>query len=198
MAHFDEYAADRRAALSRARLPAQWRPWMKQWSMFRGAAWKIDRGWTAHHLIAQAEILKGHAWSPLSKAPPKIALIDECVADLAGCVVARDVEDRDHRARDRSGQWSQQFVDFDIEPWDDDYLDILDEDQRWEQRLNAARERGGDLLLVHYLLPHVRMYRKLRALKLSERAYYYRLNSALDALEREYDYRAEPPENVQF
>jgi hypothetical protein len=202
MARLDEYAADRRAALSRARLPAKWRSWMDQWSLFRGQAWKIDREWTAPRLFVHSERLKGPGeWVPLSDtASTEIILIDQCVADLVGCVIAHEASDRDSWtpekwARLRHQLWHGEFYLEDDEL--DQFNDQLEEDQRWEEKFRAAREREGDLLLMHYLLPHVRLYGKLRALQLSERAYYYRLDSALQTLDDEYVFRAEHLNNVQ-
>jgi hypothetical protein len=170
---------------------------MKQWSKFRRLAWKIDRRWTTYMLFVHAERLKGDGeWVPLSNAAPaEITLIDQCVADLVGCGIARD------RAAWTPEQWArlkQQLWHGEHYDWEDDELDDqVDEDQRWEEKFKAAREREGDLLLMHYLLPHVRLYGKLRALELSERAYYYRLNSALRTLDDEYAFRANYLNNVQ-
>jgi hypothetical protein len=201
MAYIDEYAAKRRATLSGARLPAQWRSWMKQWSMFRGQAWKIDQRWSAHQLFVHAERLKGEGeWVPLSNAAlAEIILIDQCVADLLGCSIADTRWDREHWARVERSLWNQSFDGLDIESdWDDYERDRIDEeDRRLEEKCNAAREREGDLLLMHYLLPHVRLYGKLRVLELSERAYYYRLNSALQTLDDDYTFRATHLKNVQ-
>lgn len=172
-------AADRRAALSRAGLPAQWRPLMKQWSSYRRASWNIDRWWTAYTLTAHVEILKGNgAWGSPLRAPQEIVWIDESVANLAGCIVAHQASSQSNR---RVTQWAPTSFDActDDDYWSDPYLD---EDRKWEERYEAARKREADVLLMHYLLPHVRLYRKLRALELSERGYYYRLNSALSSL----------------
>lgn len=170
-------AVERRAALSRRWLPAQWRPLMKQWSVFRGAAWKIDHRWTASKLLGYSELCKGAEWEPLANAPANVVLIDGRVAELANYTDQyRDLED--------------EYLFF--PDWDDDYEPErlqLQEHRRWsaqQRKRNQAREREADVLLVHYLLPHVRLYGKLRALELSERAYYYRLNSALDSLHRCY------------
>ncbi len=196
-----EYAADRRAYLSRDRLPARWRPWMKQWTAFRGAAWKIDHRWSTNRLIGHSGTLKARGeWVPLSDAAPaEIILIDECVADLVGCTVVSAGGDRDYWAHVRRNLWSQSFYDPDIDPdWDEDLARrVEEEDRRLEEKIDAAREREGDLLLMHYLLPHVRLYGKLRALDLSERAYYYRLDSALSTLDQEYSFRADHLNNVQ-
>lgn len=193
MAYINEYAVDRRVALSRARLPAHWRRWMKQWSTFRGQAWKIDRQWTAHRLFVHAERLKGDGeWVPLpDAAPAEIILIDQCVAHLLGCSIADTRWDREHWARVERSLWNSAFDGLDDSGWDDE------EDRRLEEKLDAAREHEGDLLLMHYLLPHVRLYYKLRVLKLSERAYYYRLNSALQTLDEDYTFRARYLQNVQ-
>jgi hypothetical protein len=194
MVYIDEYAVERRAALSGARLPAEWRSWMKQWSTFRRQAWKIDRQWTAHRLFVHAERLKGEGeWVPLpDAAPAEIILIDQCVAHLLGCSIEDTRWDREHWARVERRLWNSAFDGLDDSDWDGDYdRDRIDEeDRRLEEKLDAAREREGDLLLMHYLLPHVRLYYKLRLLKLSERAYYYRLNSALYTLDDEYRFRA--------
>jgi hypothetical protein len=165
---------------------------MKLWASYRSTVWKIDRWWSAHTLIARMEILKGNgAWEPLVKAPHQIELIDEIVADLADCVVASPVTSAINSWGD---QWSP--IKFDL--YDDDWgYPYLDEDRRWEGKYKADRAREADLLLVHYLLPHVRLYRKLRALELSERAYYYRLNSALKSLGETYNQRSRPSGNVQ-
>jgi hypothetical protein len=195
MVYIDEYAVERRTALSRARLPAEWRSWMKQWSMFRRQAWKIDHQWSAPGLFVHAERLKGEGeWVPLpDAAPAEIILIDQCVAHLLGCSIEGTRWDREHRARlERRLSWNPAFDGLDDSDWDDDNdRDRIDgEDRRSEEKFYAAREREGDLLLMHYLLPHVRLYYKLRVLNLSERAYYYRLNSALQALDGDYAFRA--------
>jgi hypothetical protein len=197
------YTAGHRAVLSRAHLAAQWRPWMKQWSVFRRAAWRIDPHWSAYRLKAHAEILKGEGeWVTLPEAASgEIILIDECVADLLGCTVVCIRGDRDYWARARRRSWDQPFYDPDpgIDPdWEEGLARrIEEEDERVEEKINAARERDGELLLLHYLLPHVRLYGKLRALGLSERAYYYHLDAALSTLAEEYFFRAGYLENVQ-
>jgi hypothetical protein len=196
-------AVERRAALSRAHLPEKWRPWMTQWSTFRGQAWKIDHQWTAPRLFVHAERLKGEGeWVPLSNnAPSAIILIDQCVADLVGCAIAYEGRYRDAWTPEQWARLEQQLWHGEFYMEDDDELDQfndqLEEDQSSEEKYRADRAREGDLLLVHYLLPHVRLYGKLRVLKLSERAYYYRLNSALQTLNDDYAFRAEYLNNVQ-
>src|SRR3569833_1341178 len=161
-------AIERRAALSRAHLPEKWRPWMTQWSTFRGEAWKIDHQWTAPRLFAHAERLKGEGeWAPLSNiAPSEITLIDQCVADLVGCAIAYEGRYRDAWTPEQWARLEQQLWHGEFYMEDDDELDQfndqLEEDQRSEEKYRAHRAREGDLLLVHYLLPHVRLYGKLR------------------------------------
>jgi hypothetical protein len=180
-------AVEHRAALSRQWLPAQWRPIMKQWSVFRRAAWKIDHRWTASKLLGYSELCRGTEWEPLVKAPPGIVRLDASVAELAN-------------SAEQTRDWEDEYPFF--SDWDDDYEPVrLDEDWRWstqERKRNQAREREADVLLVHYLLPHVRLYGKLRALKLGERAYYYRLSSALDSLHWYYSDRVDRLGNVQW
>ena len=162
---------------------------MKEWSGFRRAAWKIDHRWTAPKLLGYSELRKGTRWEPLVNAPPEIVLIDGSVAELANYT-------------DQSRDWEDEYPFF--SDWDDDYEPVrlrLQEDRKWsaqQRKRDQAREREADVLLVHYLLPHVRLYGKLRALELSERAYYYRLSSALDSLHRCYSDRIELSGNVQW
>lgn len=194
----EESAAETRAALSRYHLPDRWRSVMEKWSVFRGQAWRINQGWSAAQLFVHAERLKGEGeWTPLlSSAPTQITLTDQCVAHLVGCVVAESWERE---------VWTPEWDPLPRGLWDDDELDTFRADnarleaerRQWEEKRQAARERDGAVLLIHYLLPHVRMYQKLRVLKISERTFYYRLNSALDRFQREYQYRLEDPENVQ-
>ena len=171
---------------------------MEAWSVLRGQEWKIDQRWSAAQLFVHAERLKGEGeWTPLSRAAPtQIILTDQCVAYLVGCVVAESWE------RDA---WTPEWDSLPRDLWDEDELYTfradharLEEERRhWEEKLQAAREREGAVLLMHYLLPQVRLYQKLRVLKISERTFYYRLSSALDTLQREYQYRIDDPENVQ-
>jgi hypothetical protein len=166
---------------------------MEKWSMFRRQAWKIDHRWSEHGLLVHAERLKGDGiWAPLTQAAKaEVFLIDMCVADLVGCLVAREDWDRDYWARVERSLGNRELFDLDIaSEWGDERNQADEADRRWEEKSNAAREREGDLLLMHYLLPHVRLSRKQRVLQLSERAYYYRLNSALDTLSDEYSFRA--------
>lgn len=162
---------------------------MKDWSGFRRAAWKIDHRWTASKLLGYAELRKGTEWEPLANAPPEIILVDASVAELANCA------DQTHDCEDD--------YPFSLD-WDEDYEPMrlrFQEDRWWaaqERKRNEAREREADVLLVHYLLPHVRLYGKLRALELGERAYYYRLSSALDSLHRCYSDRVDRLGNVQW
>lgn len=160
---------------------------MKQWSAFRRGAWKIDHRWTAPKLLGHSELRKGREWEPLVNAPAGIVRLDLSVAELANCA-------------EQTHDWEDEYP---FSPdWDDDYEPVqLHDDREWyaqERKRNQAREREAEVLLVHYLLPHVRLYGKLRALELGERAYYYRLSSALDSLHRYYADRVERTEDVQW
>jgi hypothetical protein len=161
---------------------------MERWSDFRGAAWKIDYRWTASKLLGYSELRRGAEWEPLTNAPAEIVLLDGSVAELANYA--------DQSPRDSDDEYPF------LPDWDDDYEPVwFHQDRRWsvqERKRKEAREREADVLLVHYLLPHVRLYGKLRALELGERAYYYRLSSALDSLHRCYWDRAERLGNVQW
>jgi hypothetical protein len=57
------------------------------------------------------------------------------------------------------------------------------EHDRWLERYERRRLACSTALFVHYLLPHLRSYRKAKALNLSERTYYYRIGEAIEDLE---------------
>jgi hypothetical protein len=152
---------------------------MKAWSSYRRAAWKVDERWSVHRLIVHTECVKGAGrWGARLRAPSDVIKIDEAVAGLADCAIAGEItEDQEFPSR----PWRTSLVFFD----DDDDWDSSDlAEDRWEEQYRAIQARMADLLCIHYLLPHVRLYQKLRVFELSERAYYYRLMAALDALER--------------
>lgn len=64
----------------------------------------------------------------------------------------------------------------------------LDEDEResegrWMRRAWIKEQRCASVFACHYLLSHVSSYRKARQLSMSDRAYFYALNGALERIE---------------
>lgn len=85
---------------------------------------------------------------------------------------------------------------------DDDERDFLEREdeaqaQWWERRARWQRSRAH-VVMLHYLLPHLQTYRKLRILGISERTYYYRLAEALDELDQDSRWMTRLQQNVQW
>jgi hypothetical protein len=67
---------------------------------------------------------------------------------------------------------------------------------RWEERSRRFSQLNADVLLVHYLMP-LPVYRKAKALGISDRAYYYRLAHALRSFQSYFEIEGPTLQNVQ-
>lgn len=56
-------------------------------------------------------------------------------------------------------------------------------EERWMRRAWIKEQRCASVFACHYLLSHLPSYRKARQLGMSDRAYFYALNGALDWIE---------------
>jgi hypothetical protein len=57
---------------------------------------------------------------------------------------------------------------------------------QWAEKVAVREANQLAVFLCHYLLPHLKTYRKLRDLEISERTYYYWLSGAIDDLSRQF------------
>jgi hypothetical protein len=72
-----------------------------------------------------------------------------------------------------------------------------EQEARWEARFEQARKERADVLLLHYLIPQLPVYRKSKAIGISERTYYDRLAHALDCFGMSYQPAQTVTRNVQ-
>jgi predicted transcriptional regulator len=123
-------------------------------------------------------------WTQLKKEIPDLSRqrVRNMVARLAR---------KGHIQRVARGRYERNPTWWEYRRQGDAYSD--ESEERWMARLAKAEHDRLNVVLAHYLLPHLPVHRKALRLEISERTYYDRLATALAYLREVH----RPPRNVQ-
>jgi len=149
------------------------------WLAYRnlGRSTDDDRSATAVHSVQSL-------WTQLTKDMPELS--KQRVRNLVARLARKGRIQRVARGRyERNPTW------WEYRRQGDAYSD--ESEERWMARLAKAEHDRLNVVLAHYLLPHLPVHRKALRLTISERTYYYRLTTALAYLREVHS----SPRNVQ-